>query len=971
MASPSCRLAPTWCVALALICLVLAGPAQAAAPNPLTVVDHGPQAALGAFAVARVANNAGTGSTWQLNGALVWHHNNGEERLSLSAVTISYPEADPPISSRNIDLAEHDVSLVGRSSAAVLRVGVFDGHDRDLVDLPSRIRFAIKYAEYSEPAVLEFNLAFRENTVPSGAFFFPAKQSDLPNAAWRYFYRRRHANYEYPDPAEPDRARPLEDQRWAHDIGVMRWNGSAWSDVKSSAESTALNDRLNTDYLIWGMPMYAMGDGVVVACYDGEVDHDPQDEGFSYEFGAGNHLEIDYGGDRVVLAHSQLGSIPDELCPGPDHQYHVNLNIPVRAGQYIGRVGNTGHTTNPHIHVHAYNEAADDTINIIAGTLPGGRGVPALFRNLRSVADQTHLNNLGQNPSYGQHDGKVLHRFSLFQPNPCGFPEIADDATEISFTQLTSECYQDMVNVATAKGWVPNIVDGYDVAGQARFNATFRPSTGASWTAYHDQTTAQMADLIDANIVAQRELHWIDAYKSGSEVRYAAVFFRRPGPVQDIFFDRSQAQWNTEFAQMSDAGYVPVNVAVVQNSLGSLRYTSVWERFGTSGWTLQLPTASAFSEVVASEEAAGRKPVYVNAFRVGSTPYVTGLFVAGMGGTTTKSVDVDAATLGLAIGANAFSDRPIRAVTGYDSGVGNPRFTAVWRSRIDTTITSGPANGSSTTSTTATFGFRAHHPFAIELECRKSSTNVTGSWLPCTSPRQYTGLVLGAHAFAVRATDRDLLTDPTPPSRSWTVLGSLPMNQAPVTSGIASRGHAEGTEVYVDVTAAFSDPDGDALALTTDSALPPDLDFQDGVFLGTFNFAADGVYPITITASDGKGGTVDASFTWTITDTNRVPTTSGIANQIDAEGATVNFDTRAAFDDPDGDGLTLSTASALPDGLSFGAGVFSGTLSFAASGMYPITITASDGKGGTVAAPFTWSVANTDPPVIIFISGFE
>lgn len=941
-------------VALGLSFLALAAPALAAAPNALTVVDFGPQTPGNALAVARVANNAGTGWTWQINGTVTWRHNNPGETLSLRRITLSYPGANPAIAPRDV----HYNGSPAPSTAPV-RPGVFDGHDRDLSSLPPTLRLTIMFAEYSDPAVLDFPLAYYDNTVPGGAFFFPARQSDLPDASWRYHYGSRHTM-----------DKGGGDQRWGYDIAVVRWNGSAWRTVRSSAESTAQDDRVNADFLIWGAPLYAMGDGTVVACYDGEVDHEPQsdfnDENPTWEFLFGNHLEIDYGGDRVVIAHNQHGSIPDELCPGPEHEYHTDLNIPVRAGQFIGRVGNTGRSTNAHIHLHVYNEDADDT----SGDTRAGRGVPANFRNLRSVADQNEVSALGASPAYGQHDGTVLHRHSLFQPNPCGYPEFTDEATERSFIRLSSECYRDVFNVATARNWMPNLVDGYEAAGNSRFNATFRPSTGASWAAVHDQTAAQMASTIVSNVDANRQLHWIDAYKAGSAVRYAAVFVRRAGPDQEVLFDRSQAQWNAEFTQMADAGYAPVNVAVVQHAGGELRYTSLWEQFPTAGWTLQLPRASEFSAVVASEEAAGRRPVYVNGFNAGSTPYVTGLFVAGIGGTTTRSIDVTDTNLTLALASNAIGNRPIRALTGYDTGTGSTRFTALWRSPINTTITSGPANGSSTASTSATFGFRADNPFAIGFECRKSSDTLV-FWLACASPRTYTGLTLGAHTFAVRATDRDLLTDSTPASRSWTIVAAPPLNQAPITSGIPDQGHAEGAAVTLDVRTAFSDPDGDALVLSTDSALPDGLGFGAGVFSGTLSPSASGSYPITVTASDGKGGTVDASFTWTVTDANQAPTTSGIAPQSHPEGATVSLDVGAAFSDPDGDGLTFSTGSALPEGLDFNAGVFSGTLSFSSDGTYPITVSASDGKGGTVAAAFTWTVTTAVPGEDLFDDGFE
>lgn len=117
---------------------------------------------------------------------------------------------------------------------------------------------------------------------------------------------------------------------------------------------------------------------------------------------AGNHLQIrNEAGDFVVfLAHMQSGSIPAELCPlpanrddqdttsspgdtlvGPDGWPDVKTDtctetdegfpqdtilptpVPVKQGQFIGRVGHSGASSRPHLHMHAkpiFNEADGD-----------------------------------------------------------------------------------------------------------------------------------------------------------------------------------------------------------------------------------------------------------------------------------------------------------------------------------------------------------------------------------------------------------------------------------------------------------------------------------------------------------------------------------------------------------------------------------------------------------------------------------
>jgi hypothetical protein len=80
----------------------------------------------------------------------------------------------------------------------------------------------------------------------------------------------------------------------------------------------------------------------------------------------------------------------------------------------------------------------------------------------------------------------------------------------------------------------------------------------------------------------------------------------------------------------------------------------------------------------------------------------------------------------------------------------------------DTTITSTPSNP--TTSTSASFAFTASE-VGSTFECKLD----TGSYGSCATPKSYTGLSVGAHTFAVRATDAAANTDATPATFSWTI----------------------------------------------------------------------------------------------------------------------------------------------------------------------------------------------------------
>ena len=88
----------------------------------------------------------------------------------------------------------------------------------------------------------------------------------------------------------------------------------------------------------------------------------------------------------------------------------------------------------------------------------------------------------------------------------------------------------------------------------------------------------------------------------------------------------------------------------------------------------------------------------------------------------------------------------------------------------------------------------------------------------------------------------------------------------------------------------------------------------------------------------------------TVNNVNDDPTVdSGISNQSAVEGQLFNFAVPLnAFDDVDGDSLTLS-ASGLPSWLSFDGTTFTGTPDSGDVGTTSITVTATDGNGGTDA----------------------
>ena len=134
-------------------------------------------------------------------------------------------------------------------------------------------------------------------------------------------------------------------------------------------------------------------------------------------------------------------------------------------------------------------------------------------------------------------------------------------------------------------------------------------------------------------------------------------------------------------------------------------------------------------------------------------------------------------------------------------------------------------------------------------------------------------------------------------------------NRPPVASGsLPAQSMTAGESVAVNVGAAFSDPDGDALTYT---AISSNAGVASAALSGTnltVTAVSAGAATVTVTARDPAGLSAAASANITVMEPNRAPVAAvAIAPpQTAVVGDTVRLDASLFFTDPDGDALTYS-----------------------------------------------------------------
>jgi peptidase M23-like protein len=150
-------------------------------------------------------------------------------------------------------------------------------------------------------------------------------------------------NYHVSSPAE----------RWAYDLLVTIDGRSHQGDGRALA-----------DYYAYDRPVRAPASGRVVGIHDGDPDTLPGQRDRSR--GGGNRIVLEIAPDQFLfLVHLRQGSI--RVRPGQR----------VQQGSIVARVGNSGNSSEPHVHLHLQDRATPDE----------GQGIPFYFSSYVTQRD--------------------------------------------------------------------------------------------------------------------------------------------------------------------------------------------------------------------------------------------------------------------------------------------------------------------------------------------------------------------------------------------------------------------------------------------------------------------------------------------------------------------------------------------------------------------------------------------------------
>ena len=162
------------------------------------------------------------------------------------------------------------------------------------------------------------------NGIVINSYFLPVSSVELafPLSGGNYFVipNPLHRNNSYPN------------QEW-YALDIVKLNGVG-------SRATGIYPTELTEYAIYGESVCSPCDGEVIKVFDGVQDNPIGVAGAH----PSNHIIIRCKGLRVTLAHLMNG------------RFLVQNGQAVREGQPLGKVSNSGHTSEPHLHIDAVRE---------------------------------------------------------------------------------------------------------------------------------------------------------------------------------------------------------------------------------------------------------------------------------------------------------------------------------------------------------------------------------------------------------------------------------------------------------------------------------------------------------------------------------------------------------------------------------------------------------------------------------------
>jgi len=459
----------------------------------------------------------------------------------------------------------------------------------------------------------------------------------------------------------------------------------------------------NKHRVIYGMPFYAMADGEVIGCWRNAPDNPGPnqthpDRAAGRIIGGGNHLWIRHDDGKVALyAHAIPGTIPASICPNNDTLFpeppatcsgalrgnpdvhpcaFVPAGVPpttptgpntsrprVVKGQFLGNVGNSGQSSQPHLHFHLESG--------FGGT---SRALPMVFEKGLWTPLSGGSSNTADINDWRSFSGNALPDRSVLVWPP---RSLTPEYTRHGFQ---ANALQRMIDHLGNSGFMPKLIDCYGIGGQLFFNMVWRPAQG-NWRVYAGVNESKYQQAFNDASNDNYTPVFVDSCSSSGSTRYVAIFQHDKGSAL-ARHKLSKKQHSDLQQEMTGIDWAPVSVSVVSKN-GKREYTVLYSPNAYGQWQSKShlrrdASGDRYQEAVEDAKAFGLKPIYVNAYMHDGAQHFSAIFAENPVGSWKARHDKTGKEFQTIFEESIDSGYYTNSVTAFDGSNRRHVFAGIW-----------------------------------------------------------------------------------------------------------------------------------------------------------------------------------------------------------------------------------------------------------------------------------------------------
>lgn len=410
-------------------------------------------------------------------------------------------------------------------------------------------------------------------------------------------------------------------QVFAYDMVVVGYSNNKWSRKLPGKDGSQ-----NNHHRVYGKPIYAIADGVVVRFTNDMIENPKPGERAPDTGGGGNSFVIRHGNIQALYAHMQKGSLNPSL---------LREGAIIKKGDFLGKAGNSGKSSGPHLHIHISNDGNFRPFLFDEGFTIGAEyyskpfatekwselkkiGIPG-FASKRSFISPSKNHPFGdvliehkdgtRGSFIGVWEGKKENEFVIMGAEWGAFTK--------RWAKLSKEKKVRLIDL-----------DVVNVNGTFRYNGIFKDGTGKyalyqfdSW----DKFTKKWSDLNKENL----RLIDIETFVSNNKRFYIGVWVEGTDKYAFYQFD----SWEKFTQKWSDLNKENLRLIDVETFAagGKRYYTGVWQE-GTDKYAFyQFDSWDKFTDKWGELNKDGLRLIDIETFKSGDKNYYIGVWREGSG----------------------------------------------------------------------------------------------------------------------------------------------------------------------------------------------------------------------------------------------------------------------------------------------------------------------------------------------------